>query len=125
VTLPGPAPGAAPPLLRRAAANLAWGMFPATARVEAVRLGDLVLVAVPAEPVAAVGAGWRAALPPGTEIVSLANGYLGYVEEPARMAEGSGETVRTYLGPELAQRLGEGAKVAAEKLTGAATVGSR
>jgi neutral ceramidase len=112
--LPSPDPGAAPPLLRRAARSLAHGAFPATARVEAVRLGDLVLAAVPAEPVAAVAAGWRAALPRGAEIVSLADGYLGYVEEPARMSARAGETDRTYFGPELARRLGEAAKLAAE-----------
>jgi neutral/alkaline ceramidase-like enzyme len=114
VGLPSPDVGAAPSLLRRAARNVAWGSLPATARVEAVRLGDLVLAAVPAEPVAAVAAGWRAALPRGAEIVSLAGGYLGYVEEPSRMAAGAGETDRTYFGPDLARRLGEAAKLAAE-----------
>jgi neutral/alkaline ceramidase-like enzyme len=114
VALPSPDPGAAPWLLRRAARNLAHGMFPPAARIEAVRVGDLVLAAVPAEPVAAVAAGWRAALPPGTEIVSLAGGYVGYVEEPAQMAARAGETVRTYFGPALAERLGEGVRLAAD-----------
>lgn len=119
--LPSPDPGAAPPLLRRAARNLAYGAFPATAQVEAVRIGELVLAAVPAEPVAAVGASWRTALPPGTEIVSLAGGYLGYVEEPGRMADGTGETKRTYFGKDLARRLGDAVKLAAEAVTRRAT----
>jgi neutral ceramidase len=114
VGLPAPDPGAAPALLRRAARNLTYGAFGPTARVEAVRIGDLVLAAVPAEPVAAVAAGWRAALPRGAEIISLAGGYLGYVEEPARMSAGAGETDRTYFGPDLARRLGEAAKLAAD-----------
>lgn len=113
VSLPDVDPGAAPALLRRAARNAGHGAFAAAARVEAVRLGDLVLAAVPAEPVAAVAAGWRAALPGGAEIVSLADGYLGYVEEPARMAARAGETQRTYFGPDLAARLGDGLKLAA------------
>ncbi|HEY6100182.1 MAG TPA: neutral/alkaline non-lysosomal ceramidase N-terminal domain-containing protein [Anaeromyxobacter sp.] len=114
VGLPSPDVGAAPPLLRRAARNLAYGAFPPTARVEAVRIGDLVLATVPAEPVAAVATRWRASLPAGTEIVSLADGYLGYVEEPARMAARGGETDRTYFGPDLARRLGEAVKLGAD-----------
>jgi neutral/alkaline ceramidase-like enzyme len=117
IALPSPDPGAAPALLRRAARNLAHGALPAAVRAEAVRVGDVVLAAVPAEPVAAVAAGWRASLPPGTEIVSLADGYVGYVEEPARMAARAGETARTYLGPDLARRIGEGVKLAAEMVT--------
>ncbi|HEY6003905.1 MAG TPA: hypothetical protein VIV57_13595 [Anaeromyxobacter sp.] len=79
-----------------------------------MRIGDLVLAAVPAEPVAAVAARWRAALARGAEIVSLADGYLGYVEEPARMSARTGETDRTYFGPDLASRLGDAAKLAAD-----------
>ncbi len=122
VGLPAARPGAAPSILRPAARNVMHRAFPATARVEAVRIGGLVLVAVPAEPVASVAAGWRASLPPGVEIVSLSGGYLGYVEEPARMARGEGETVRTYLGPDLARRLGDGVKLAAAMVTRAGPV---
>lgn len=113
-SLPAFEPGAVPPPLRRAVRNLASEAFPAIARVEALRLGDALLVAVPAEPVAAVSAGWRAALPPGAEIVSLAGGYVGYVEAPERVRAREGETVRTYFGPDLARRLGEAARAAAE-----------
>jgi hypothetical protein len=116
VSLPGALPAAVPAPLRRAARNLAHGLFPATARVEALRIGEALLVAVPAEPVASVASAWRAGLPPGTEIVSLAGGYLGYVEVPERMAAGDGESVRTYFGPGLAVRLGEAARLAAERV---------
>ncbi len=116
-TLPDPDPGAAPAFLRPAAGNLAHGVFPATARVEAVRIGDALLVAVPAEPVASVAAAWREGLPAGAEIVSLAGGYLGYVEAPERIAAGEGETVRTYFGPGLAARLGDAVRLAAERAT--------
>jgi len=118
VGLPAPDPGAAPPFLRRAARTLTHDAFPAVAHVEAVRIGDAVLVAVPAEPVAALAAAWRASLPPGAEIVSLAGGYLGYVEEPGRLAARTGETVRTYFGPDLATRLGEAARLAGNAVTG-------
>jgi hypothetical protein len=118
VPLPAADPGAVPRLLRRAARNLAGGLVPRTTVVEAVRVGDLLLVATAAEPVASVGAAWRAALPEGAEIVSLSGGYLGYVEAPERMAARSGETVRTYFGPALGARLGEAVRLAAEAVSG-------
>ncbi len=96
---------------------MAYDAFPQAARVEAVRIGKTVLVAVPAEPVAAVAASWRRALPSGTDVVSLADGYLGYVEAPERRAAGAGESVRQYYGPELARRLGDAVKLAADAVT--------
>lgn len=121
VALPSPDPAAPPAVLRRAARTLAHGSFPASARVEAVRLGELVLVATPAEPVASVAAGWLASLPPGTELVSLAGGYVGYVEAPERMASGEGESARTYYGPDLARRLGDAVRLAAETVAAPAS----
>jgi hypothetical protein len=109
--LPPVDPRAAPALLRPAARSLLGGTIPETARVVALRVGPAVLVGVPAEPVAAVAAGWRAGLP-GATVVSLADGYLGYVETPERMAEGAGESVRTEYGPDLAAVLGAAAKAA-------------
>jgi hypothetical protein len=106
--------GGAPWLLRRAARNLAARTFPGTARVEAIRLGPVLFLAVPAEPVSAVAAAWRTTLPQGATIVSLANGYLGYVEEAPRMAAGTGETKLTYYGPALEATLGAAVQAAAE-----------
>jgi len=111
--LPAPIPGATPPLLRRIARNLFYDWVPARARVSALRLGPLTLLAVPAEPVTAVGDAWREAAGEGAEILALAGDYLGYVETSQRMAEAAGETVRTYYGPELATRLGEALSLAA------------
>jgi hypothetical protein len=85
----------------------------ATARVSALRVGPALLVFVPAEPVATIGAAWRAALGERAVIVGLAGGYVGYVERPERMARREGETVRTYYGPELAARLGAATEAAA------------
>jgi hypothetical protein len=73
----------------------------------------VLLVAVPGEPVAAVGRSWRDAAGRDAEVVSLAGDYLGYVETAERMAEGGGETVHTYYGPELAERLGVAVATAA------------
>jgi len=115
VGLPSLDAGGAPALLRPAARTMTTSAktLPATARVEAIRIGPALLLAVPAEPVARVGARWRSALPDGAVIVSLADGYLGYVEAPERMAERAGETVRTYYGPALAETLGAAVRAAA------------
>jgi hypothetical protein len=117
VGLPPPEPGAAPRWLARAARNLAADVFPPSAHVEAVRIGSTVLVAVPAEPVASVAAAWRGEIPGGADVVALAGGYVGYVEDPGRRAAGEGESVRQYFGPDLAARLGGAVKLAAEAVT--------
>jgi hypothetical protein len=118
VVLPAPSPGALPPLLRSAARNLAYESLPDTARVFAVRIGPATLALVPAEPVAEVAEAWRAEAGADVEIVSLAGGYVGYVESPAVMEERKGESVRTYYGPELAARLARGIDAAAKGLAG-------
>jgi neutral ceramidase len=122
--LPPPVPGASPPLLRRIATNLFYDWVPARARVSAVRLGPVTFLAVPAEPVAAVGRSWRAAAGDGAEILALAGDYLGYVETSERMAEAAGETVRTYYGPELAERLAGAIQLAAEAVGQNRTAGA-
>lgn len=114
VVLPPPAPAAVPRWLRRAAATVAWNQIPATARVTALRVGGLTLVAVPAEPTGGIGAAWRTALGGDVEIVSLVNGYAGYVDDAERIRRGEGEAVRSYYGPELAERLQRGVELAAE-----------
>ena len=114
--LPPPLPGATPPLLRRITMNVLYNWLPPRARLTVVRLGPLLLVTVPGEPVAAVGARLRVAAGQGAEVLSLAGEYLGYVETSERMAEAAGETVRTLYGPELAERLVAATKLAAEAL---------
>ncbi len=116
--LPAPDLGASPPLLRRLAANLLYDFAPERGQVTALRLGPLLLLAIPAEPVAEVARRWRAAAGDGAEVVSLAGDYLGYVESPQRMTEGAGEMVRTYYGPELEQRLGKAVAAAAAAVDG-------
>jgi hypothetical protein len=114
VVLPPPDPGASPPPLRRLVRNLFYALVPDRAKLAAIRLGPLTLLAVPGEPVAEVGRRWRDAAGEGSEILALAGDYLGYVETSERMAEVAGETVRTYYGPELADRLAGAVKLAAD-----------
>ncbi len=116
VVLPTPDPAAAPRLLRRAARNVAWSALPSRARVSALRLGPVFLVAFPAEPVAQVASLWRSSLPGIAIVLSLADGYAGYVETPERIAAGAGESGTTYYGPDLARRLGAGARAAVAAL---------
>jgi neutral ceramidase len=105
VVLPPPDVGASPLPLKRVLRNVFYGIVPDRAVLAALRIGPLTLVAVPGEPVAEVGRRFRAAAGEGAEVLALAGDYLGYVETSERMAEMSGETVRTYYGPELAERL--------------------
>jgi hypothetical protein len=111
--LPAPVPGAAPPALRRVVMNLFYDLVPDRARIAVIRLGPLVIVAVPGEPVAEVGRRWRQIAGEGSEILSLAGDYLGYIETSERMAEAAGETVHTYYGPDLADRLAGAVSLAA------------
>jgi hypothetical protein len=113
-SLPPADAGASPPFLRRIARNLMYGVLSDRGRVMAVRLGSLTLLAIPGEPVAEVGRRWRDAAGEGSEVLSLAGDYLGYVETSDRMAKMAGETVHTYYGPELADRLTGTVQIAAE-----------
>jgi hypothetical protein len=108
VTLPPIAPGAVPSWLRPSARTLFGGALPGSARVTALRLGRVLLLATPAEPVEGVGRGWREAAGPDAELLSLVGGYVGYVETTARFTVGGGEAHRSYYGPELAPRLQAG-----------------
>jgi hypothetical protein len=114
VVLPPADLGASPPFLKRVTRNVLYDWLPDRARLAAIRLGPLTLVAVPGEPVAEVGRRWREAAGEGVELLALAGDYLGYVETSERMAEQAGETVRTYYGPELAERLAGAVKLVAE-----------
>src|SRR5437870_4017906 len=79
--------------------------MPDTSEVQLLRLGDLELLAVPAEPVAAVAKKWRDRFGPTTEVGSLATDYIGYVETPEALLEDTGESGKTYFGPTLDERL--------------------
>jgi neutral/alkaline ceramidase-like enzyme len=116
VTLPAPAPAALPAALERAGRNLTADLWPAQAQVAALRLGPVLLLAVPGEPTAEVGARLRDRAGPGAELLSLANGYVGYVEAPAVIAAGRGETRHSYYGPELAGRIERAVSVVADAL---------
>jgi hypothetical protein len=113
VPLPPLAPAAVPRELWPATFTALGGTFPARATVTAVRLGGVLLVFTPAEPVEAVGRAWRALAGPDAEVISLAGDYVGYVDTAARVEAGAGEAKRSYYGPGLAARLEPAVQAAA------------
>jgi neutral ceramidase len=117
--------GAVPRPLRRAATNLLGSRLPSRGQVTVLRLGPVLLLAVPAEPSAAVGRQWRSALGEEAEVLSLAGDYLGYAETRERVQAGQGEVGRTYYGPDLAVRLERALEAAAAAAQGAPSTGAR
>lgn len=105
VTLPAPSFGAVPAFLDRLVSNVLWSWMPERTRVVVLRLGPVLLAAVPAEPGEAVGTAWHAALGEGAVVVSLAGDYVGYVDTAERVRARQGEAKRTYLGPGLSATL--------------------
>lgn len=110
VTLPRPAPAIVPRLLRPAATNLAAGMLPARALVSALRLGPVTLLGAPAEVMSKSAGRWRMMAGAGSEVVSLADGYLGYLDGGEGDAREHPE--RSYYGPALAPALESGLSLA-------------
>ncbi|HKC51916.1 MAG TPA: neutral/alkaline non-lysosomal ceramidase N-terminal domain-containing protein [Myxococcota bacterium] len=68
---------------------------------QVLRAGDAELVALPAEPIAAVGAELRAAVPSGRKrfVVAHANDWLGYVVDEPTYARGGYEACLDLFGP--------------------------
>jgi hypothetical protein len=90
-----------PSLLRRAAGNLLGFLFAPAAVETRLSFGGVTLWGIPGEPVGELGLRARPAV-----VVSLANGYAGYVETEARWQKGQGEAARTDFGPDLSRALG-------------------
>ncbi len=94
-----------PPLTTLVSSALGW-FARDSLRVDLLRLGPLALLGVGAEPVRSVGRALGDTLHrrlPGAApvIVSLTNGYLGYVEAPEAVVARRGEARRVYYGPAL------------------------
>lgn len=83
------------------------------AEVGVVRLGPVVWLSVPVEASFEAGASLEAAAG-ATRLVSLANGYLGYLEPAEVVAAAGGESKRQYYGAALMENLEEAAKVAGD-----------
>jgi hypothetical protein len=100
-----------PGFLRQPAANVLHAMAPRKAEVAVVRLPGLTLLFVPVEPTAAAAQLVRDRITPllgkdeALAIVSLAQGYLGYAEEPKAARDGHGEAKRMLFEPDLIERI--------------------
>jgi neutral ceramidase len=114
VPLPLPAPPIVPALIRHAATNLAAGLLPAEACVSALQLGPVLLLDAPGEVMGHLAARWRELGGPGAVIVSLADGYLGYLDGDGGSHAGPPvHPERTYYGPLLAPALEHGLSLVA------------
>jgi neutral ceramidase len=116
ISIPGPdAQRLVPRLLRPLANNLLCALAPSEASVGLLRLGPLVLLGVPGEPSAASGRVLEAASG-AQRVVSLVNGYLGYVETPEHLERAEGEADRQLLGTGFLDALVQGARAARSAL---------
>jgi neutral ceramidase len=83
--------------------------------LQVIRIGDLAIVGIPCEVFADIGLEIKKASPfPVTSVVSLANGYNGYLPTPAHHALGGYETWRarsSYLGVKSSEEIVKTVKV--------------
>ncbi len=98
-------------------------LAPRSYRFTALRLGDLVLVTVPGEPITAVGPRLEGlaleAGAPRAWVVGLANGHFGYLTTPEEYARGGYEAWLTFHGPEQLDRVADAVR---DALVGVASV---
>ena len=91
--------------LQRITEDVLCQSTPARPAVEVLELGGLTLVGVPGEATFEAGRALEQAVGPTARVVSLAGGYLGYIETEAHVRAATGEAKRQYFGPELLDRL--------------------
>lgn len=116
VSLPRPqADRVVPSFLKAAAENALCDDAEDLAVLHGLRLGEARLVFVPLEPSFAAGLVLEEQAN-ATRVVSLADGYAGYVETVEAARASQGESKRQYFPPELLIRLAEGAKLAGKAI---------
>ncbi len=112
VDLPGPdAQRLVPRRFRPLADNVLCAAAPSGAAVELLWFGPLVLLGVPAEPSGAAGRVLEEAAG-ARRVVSLVNGYFGYVETPQHLERDEGEAQRQLLGGRFLEALTRAAQAA-------------
>jgi hypothetical protein len=105
-TLPHPDASRLVPFgLKRLTEDVLCQSAPSRPAVEVLELGGLTLVGVPGEATFEAARALEQAVGPTARVVSLADGYVGYLETDAHVRAGSGEAKRQYFGPELLDRL--------------------
>lgn len=104
-----------PRVLKAATENALCDDAEDIAVLHALRLGSARLLLVPFEPSFPAGQVLEQQAE-ATRLVSLADGYAGYVETVEAARGGTGESARQYFPPELLMYLAEGAKLAGQAL---------
>jgi neutral ceramidase len=79
--------------------------IPSTLRIDAWTLGELALVAIPAELFVSLGREIERASPGKTLILGYANGYSGYLADRAAHRAGTYEALASPFGPEAGERV--------------------
>lgn len=114
VTLPRPdATHVVPGFLKAAAENALCDDAEDFAVLHGLRLGSLRLLLVPFEPTAVAGRVLEERAK-AQRVVSLADGYAGYLETVEVARSGGGEAKRQYFGADLLTRVTEGATLAGQ-----------
>lgn len=112
--LPLPRPDAsrlAPAPFRAVVENVLCDDAEHSASVSAVRLGEVTLLFVPVEPTAVAGRVLEEQAG-ATRVVSLANGYAGYVDTDEAVRAQSGEAKRQYFSAEFLRLIADAARLA-------------
>lgn len=116
VALPRPdAPQVVPGLLRAAAENALCDGAEDFAVLHGLRLGEARLLLVPFEPSFPAGLVLEEHAQ-ATRLISLADGYAGYLETVEAARAGQGESPRQYFAADLLTRIAEGAQLAGQPL---------
>jgi hypothetical protein len=111
----GDASRVAPAWLRELGSNCLGLAAPKTAELSALQIGPLKLLSVPGEPTA--GSANELQTASGADrVASLTNGYIGYIETPQLVQEGTGESKRQYLQPQLLAVMSRAGRLAIERL---------
>jgi neutral ceramidase len=97
--------------------NLLCEGAPKVAELSLLQVGPLRWLSVPGEPTGGAGRALEEAAG-AQRVVSLVGGYVGYVDEVARVRRGEGEARRQYYGEALLEWLQAGATLAARALEG-------
>ncbi len=95
-----------PALLQPALRNVLCRDMSEKAEVSRLQLGSFSVLALPFEPSAESGAKLKAKSK-AQALISLANGYFGYLEPEATVSKNEGESKRQYFDASLQQRLEE------------------
>lgn len=93
-----------PSFFRRAGDNFLCASAPTRASVTLLELGGLRLALLPGEITEEAATELRAAVR-ADRVLSLADDYLGYIESPGRLQDGTGESRRQFFSAELARAL--------------------